>query len=292
MTHRPSFQRYQLDSSSDQYIASFRLATAVNTALAAQQPLVVTGEPGTGKTTLADSIALRLGWGKPLKFVTRSDHLARDCLYTFDSLRRLYDAQVHDERAKDPAVYVRYEALGEAILSPTPCVVVIDEIDKAPRDFPNDLLGILDKEKPSFSVRETGETHTAQHCERFVLITSNSERQLPEAFLRRCVYHHIEFPSRQELERIVSTKFDATKISERFVGAAVGRFEDVRKLRLEKRPSTGELLVWIKVLLAAGVSDKDVETKPLADLHPGTLAKLKGDLEELLKEGSCPPVAS
>lgn len=285
MADRPSFHQYPLDFKGDDYIPGRELATAVNTALAAEQPLIVTGEPGTGKTTLASSIGRRLGRGAPLKFVTRSDHQARDCLYTFDSLRRLYDAQVHEERARDPAAYVRYEALGEALLSPTPRVVVIDEIDKAPRDFPNDLLGVLEGEL-SFTVRETGETIPAKHRP-FVLITSNNERQLPDAFLRRCVYHHIEFPTKEVLQRIVRAKFDTDTISDSFIEAAVARFEKVRALRLEKTPATGELLVWVKVLLRAGVTQEDVEGKrPLAELHPGALVKLKGDLEEILRQGA------
>jgi MoxR-like ATPase len=293
MTVRNDFQRYRLDFEGDDYVASPALATAVNTALAAEQPLIVTGEPGTGKTALAASIARRLGWEAPLKFVTRSDHQARDCLYTFDGLRRLYDAQVHDERAKAPAAYVRFEALGLAVLSPAPRVVLIDEIDKAPRDFPNDLLGVLE-ETLSFSVRETGDTYTAKHRP-FVLITSNSERQLPEPFLRRCVYHHIDFPSVQDLERIVRARFDVGEISRDFVRAAVERFRAIRELPLEKPVSPGELLAWIRVLRRAGVREEDVagdKAKPLAELYPGVLAKMRGDLERLVNApAGGPPVA-
>lgn len=284
MTERYVFNRYAKgEVDGDTYIPCDDLATAVNTALAAEQPLVVTGDPGTGKTQLAASAAWRLGWGDVLKFVVRSDHLARDCQYTFDSLRRLYDAQVKDERAREPGRYVQWQALGEAFRSASPRVVLIDEIDKAPRDFPNDLLGILE-EKLEFEVRETGELVTAQKRP-LVVITSNSERQLPEAFLRRCVFHHIRFPDRKQLERILAARrFDGRAASAVLVQAALDRFEEIRRMRLEKLPATAELLVWIRVLLRAGLTEDEVARQPLSRLHLGTLVKLKSDVEALLRQ--------
>ncbi|XXY50218.1 MoxR family ATPase [Sorangium sp. So ce269] len=266
----------------DDYIPSKKLAVAVNTALAAEQPLLVTGEPGTGKTRLAASVARRLGWGEVLTFVARSDHQARDCLYSFDSLRRLHDAQVKSELASSSANYVRYEALGEAIRSPTPRVVLIDEIDKAPRDFPNDLLGVLEGEL-KFPVHETGETIKAQAGVRpFVIITSNREQPLPHAFLRRCVFHHIEFPNDEELRAIVRAKYSAKQISDSLLAAVLKLFREVRAADIEKRPATGELLAWVKVLLRAKVTEADVLKQRLADLYPGVLLKLDGDFKRVL----------
>ncbi|MCC6551908.1 MAG: MoxR family ATPase [Polyangiaceae bacterium] len=265
------------------YVASAGLAAAVNTALAAEQPLLVTGEPGTGKTALAASVARQLGLGAPLRFSTRSEHQARDCLYTFDSMRRFYDAQVRDPRAAEPSNYVRYQALGEAILSSEgPRVVLIDEIDKAPRDFPNDLLGVLDGEV-SFEVPEVGRRHAAAHRP-IVIITSNSERQLPDAFLRRCVFHRIEFPDEAQLARIVAARFDRGEIEERLVGAALRRLLELRRMGLEKPPSTGELLVWIQVLRRAGVTEERLARAPLSELYAGALVKLDVDLARV-REG-------
>lgn len=272
------FARYRPDGD-EAYIASPALAAAVNTALAAEQPLLVTGEPGTGKTTLADSVARQLGFGAVLKFATRSEHQARDCLYTFDSMRRFYDAQVEDPRAKDPAAYVRFEALGQAIRAESPRVVLIDEIDKAPRDFPNDLLNVLDGEV-QFEVHETGERFVAAHRP-VVIITSNSERPLPDPFLRRCVFHRIDPPTEALLRRIVRARFDPRELEQRFVDVALRRFSELRQMQLEKPPATGELLVWIRVLLRAGVGADDIERAPLADLHVGALIKLEADLRRL-----------
>ncbi|WP_437733614.1 AAA family ATPase [Sorangium sp. So ce1335] len=272
------FARYRADGD-EAYIASPELAAAVNTALAAEQPLLVTGEPGTGKTTLADSIARQLGYGPPLKFWTRSEHQASECLYRFDSMRRFYDAQVQDPRAKDPSNYVRYEALGEAIRSSRPRVVLIDEIDKAPRDFANDLLTVLDDEV-RFEVPEIGATFVAD-CRPVVVITSNSERPLPDAFLRRCVFHRIAFPDRAQLRRIVRARFDPAALEDRLIDAAIARFEELRAMDLEKPPATGELLVWIRVLLRAGIGVHEVETAPFARLSPGALVKLDADVLRL-----------
>lgn len=274
-----SFHRYPKEHERDCYIPSPALVTAVNTAFAVEQPLVVTGEPGTGKTMLAKSIALRMGW-KLHSFVTRSDHQARDCLYAFDALGRLYDAQVHDEKAKNKNQYIELRALGRAIAEGEPSVVLIDEIDKAPRDFPNDLLGVLE-ETLEFEVKETGEKHRYTHAERpFILITSNNERQLPDAFLRRCVYHHIDFPTPEELERILRARIDPKTLNEQLLKSALARFEAIRALPLEKKPATGELIAWVKVLIKTNTASKAVEESPLGDLFPGVLIKLENDLKE------------
>ena len=187
----PSDAAVQNRGETGRYLADPKLVTAVNTALAVEQPLLVTGEPGTGKTMLAWSIASELGLGPVLEFHTRSDNQARDTLYDFDYLLRFYHAQTRDARAENLESYIRWQALGEAIRSETPRVVLIDEVDKAPRDFPNDLLDELDRME--FRVPELGLICKSARRP-VVVVTSNSERQLPDPFLRRCIFHRIDVP--------------------------------------------------------------------------------------------------
>ena len=254
------------------YLADPQLVAAVNTALIVEQPLLVTGEPGTGKTALAWSVASELGLGHVLNFHTRSDHQARDTLYEIDHLLRFYHAQVHDDRATNPEHYVRWNALGEAIRSTSRRLVLIDEIDKAPRDFPNDLLNELDQME--FRVPELAIEVRAAHRP-VVIITSNSERQLPDPVLRRCVFHRIEFPDAPRLEAILTERLAHLALPDRLVSVAVRRFDEVRALPgLEKKPATGELIAWVKVLRATGISPEALERVPLADL-PSTAALLK-----------------
>lgn len=265
------------------YLADPELITAVNTALAVEQPLLITGEPGTGKTALAWSVASELGLGPPLTFFTRSDHQARDALYVFDNLQRFYAAQVGDPQAQNPELFVRYQALGEAIRSPTPRVVLIDEIDKAPRDFPNDLLNELDQME--FAVRETGQRFTAHHRP-IVIISSNSERQLPDPFLRRCVFHHIEFPSSEQLQQILRQRLVALRPEDNLVKIAVERFLELRELdSMEKRPATSELVTWVRLLLRAGLDPQLLENSPLSQLpYRGALIKTRHDLQALPRQ--------
>jgi MoxR-like ATPase len=258
------------------YLADPQLVSAVNTALIVEQPLLVTGDPGTGKTTLAWSVANELGLGPVLEFHTRSDHQARDVLYEIDHMLRFYHAQIRDERATRPEVYLKWNALGEAIRSPARRVVLIDEIDKAPRDFPNDLLDEIDRME--FHVPELGLRYKA--AERpVVVITSNSERQLPDPFLRRCVFHRIEFPDNSRLQQILVQRLGHLKLPERLIESAIRRFEEIRALPgLEKKPATAELIAWTKVLSANGVDAPQLERLSLTEL-PAKSALLKTDAD-------------
>jgi len=258
------------------YLADAKLATAVNTALAVEQPLLVTGEPGTGKTMLAWSVATELGLGPVLEFHTRSDNQARDTLYDFDYLLRFYHAQTRDPRAENLELYIRWQALGEAIRSPTPRVVLIDEIDKAPRDFPNDLLDELDRME--FRVPELGLVCTAAQRP-VVIITSNSERQLPDPFLRRCVFHRIDFPTGERLQAILRERLGHLDLADKLIDVATQRFQQIRQVPgLEKKPSTAELIAWVRVLHAAGIEPSALAQLRIAELpFPGTLTKSDQD---------------
>jgi len=266
------------------YLADPQLVAAVNTALIVEQPLLVTGEPGTGKTALAWSVATELGLGDVLDFHTRSDHQARDALYEMDHLLRFYHAQVKDERATQPELYIRWNALGEAIRSSSRRLVLIDEIDKAPRDFPNDLLDEIDQME--FQIPELAMRFRAT-LRPVVIITSNSERQLPDPFLRRCVFHRIEFPSADRLLAILMERQQHLGLSQRLAEAAVKRFEHIRALPgLEKKPATGELLAWVKVLRATQVDVPHLEASPIPDLPAtGALVKTEQDAQLLRSAG-------
>jgi MoxR-like ATPase len=248
------------------YIAEKGLSDAVNVALALGQPLLVTGEPGTGKTQLASSIAYELGLPSPLTFNTKTTSTARDLFYRYDSLRHFHDAQF---RKEDSPVenYITYEALGLAILlslkqeevnqflpeslqnkGPVRSVVLIDEIDKAPRDLPNDVLNEL--ESMSFTVKETGRIFSADQKYRPILVlTSNSEKNLPDAFLRRCVFYHISFPSTERLRDIVQSRLKLRgTFTPQMLEYAIRHFERIRELALKKKPATAEFLAWVRIL--------------------------------------------
>ena len=266
------------------YLADTELVTAVNTALAVEQPLLVTGQSGTGKTRLAWSIASELGLGNVLEFHTRSDHQAQDVLFSFDNLRRFYHATTNNPLAEDPRNYITYEPLGQAIkwTGDKPRLVLIDEIDKAPRDFPNDLLDEIDR--MTFTVPETNDQFTAT-VRPVVVITSNSERQLPDPFLRRCVFHEILFPPAQRLQEILQERLGHLNVSSALGAAATKRFLELRELSdLEKQPATGELIVWVKVLHQAGVDPAALESIALSQVpFQGAVIKTRHDRQVVAK---------
>lgn len=268
------------------YIAAPALRDAVNVAIALGQPLLLTGEPGTGKTQLAYSVAYELGLGEPFIFNTKTTSSARDLFYRYDSLAHFHDAQLGKKESVNVEDYITYEALGLAIIKSEEqrSVVLIDEIDKAPRDLPNDLLNEF--ETLSFSVRETGKQYSSSSENRPILIlTSNSEKNLPEAFLRRVVYYHIPFPDRETLKKIVRTRLPLSEsFTDGMLDAAIEHFTDIRENRgLRKRPATAELLAWIHILdqqeidLSGNIAD---QLSKLA-MSYAILAKNKDDLEKL-----------
>lgn len=269
------------------YLAAPDLVTAVNTAITVEQPLLVVGESGTGKTTLAESIANELG--KPLyKFYTRSDHRARDVLFVVDHLGRFYDAQVKHEAARSLHKYVQWQAMGKAIVeNDGDAVVLIDEIDKAPRDFPNDLLNELDRME--FTFPELRDEPFRASKRPIMVITSNNERQLPEPFLRRCVFHRIDFPQEPQLHAILRERLGHRRIEDALIQAATRRFIAFRDdtLHLEKKPATGELLTWVKMLGRAGIAPDRIESTPLRELpFLGTLVKNQSDFDAVRRSAA------
>lgn len=264
------------------YIATPALRNAVNVAITLGQPLLVTGEPGTGKTRLAYSVAHELNLGAPLVFNTKTTSVATDLFYRYDSIAHFRTAQFRREGDVDINDFIHYEVLGKAILlsmnQAQRAVVLIDEIDKAPRDFPNDLL--FELERFQFSVKESGQSYRAQSEYRpIVIMTSNSEKGLPDAFLRRCVYCHIPFPDRYDLERIVEAclQFDAAVFD---LPASVEHFEQIRQAELRKKPATAELLNWIYVLNQLQF-DWSNPNKEHLKLSYSVLAKSEEDLRRL-----------
>ncbi len=224
--------------------------------------MLLTGEPGTGKTRLAGNIAYQLGV-ELHEFHTKSQSVARDLFYSYESLRHFHDAQLKDKAELEVKDYVELEALGKAIANSDRegAVVLIDEIDKAPRDFPNDVLNEI--EQMRFTVKETKQSYEVENRENrpIVVITSNSEKNLPDAFLRRCVFYHIPFPEKDALMKIVNSRL---QLSENYQGAmleeAINHFEHIRKNKgLRKKPATAELLAWIHVLDKLGVEMHDKE---------------------------------
>ncbi len=262
-------------TSTDAYVATDDLTLAVNAAVTLERPLLVKGEPGTGKTELARQVAA--GLGLPLiEWHVKSTTRAQQGLYEYDAVSRLRDSQLGDARVHDVKNYIRQGKLWQAFAAPGRVVLLIDEIDKADIEFPNDLLQELDRME--FFVYETGETVRAQHRP-IVIITSNNEKELPDAFLRRCFFHYIRFPDAETLRRIVAVHHPGIK--EALLTAALTRFFEIRETPgLKKKPSTSEVLDWLKLLLAEDLSPEDLTRDPktlLPRLH-GALLKNEQDV--------------
>jgi MoxR-like ATPase len=257
----------------DKYIVSPALRDVVNVAIALGRPLLVKGEPGTGKTLLAHNIARALG-KKLLVWNVKSTSKAKDGLYVYDTVQRLNDSRFGTGDVSDIKRYIHLGQLGQAFASDEQVVLLIDEIDKADIEFPNDLLNELDE--MSFYIPETGETIRAKHRP-IVVITSNSEKELPDAFLRRCVFHYIEFPDPELMAEIVRVHFP--DLNRKLLKEVLARFYWLREIEgFRKKPSTSELLDWIQALLAGGITPEEVARElPFA----GALIKKEQDMEVL-----------
>lgn len=260
---------------SDQYVVSSELMSTVNIAVTLQKPLLIKGEPGTGKTMLAQAVADALQ-KRLIIWNVKSTTKAQDGLYVYDVVQRLYDSQFGGHGVDDIASYIKLGKLGEAFQSPEQVVLLIDEIDKADLEFPNDLLWELDQME--FYIPETRETIKAQQRP-IVIITSNAEKELPDAFLRRCVFHYIEFPDQPQMEQILRVHFG--DLERNLVRQTLAAFYWVRQLRdIEKKPSTSELVDWLRALIAGGV-DPDCITRDIP--FAGVLLKKDKDLRTLAR---------
>jgi MoxR-like ATPase len=260
----------------ESYVATTDLKVAVNAAIALERPLLVKGEPGTGKTVLAIEIARALN-APLLTWHVKSTTKAQQGLYEYDAVSRLRDSQLGDERVRDIANYIKRGKLWEAFTAPQRPVLLIDEIDKADIEFPNDLL--LELDRMEFFVYETGETIKAA-VRPIVVITSNNEKELPDAFLRRCFFHYIRFPDRETMEEIVEVHYPG--VQKALVRDALNVFYDIRETPgLKKKPSTSELLDWLKLLMAEDLPADALRAKDQAKLIPplaGALLKNEQDV--------------
>lgn len=260
-------------TSTSQYVASKELLASVNVAVALQKPLLIKGEPGTGKTMLAQAVAESLG-KKLVIWNIKSTTKAQEGLYVYDTIQRLYDGQFGEEGVDDIARYIKLGKLGEAFDSDEQVVLLIDEIDKADLEFPNDLLWELDQME--FYIHETKRTVKAKHRP-IVIITSNAEKELPDAFLRRCIFHYIDFPNAELMEEIVRTHYP--DVEEKLLKDAMEVFYWIRSIKdIRKKPSTSELIDWINALQIGGIpTDRLKEELPFI----GVVVKKDEDLETL-----------
>ena len=260
----------------EKYIATEDLRVAVNAALTLERPLLIKGDPGTGKTVLAEEVSAALGM-KLITWHIKSTTKAQQGLYEYDAITRLRDSQLGDERVKDVKNYINKGKLWEAFEQDERVVLLIDEIDKADIEFPNDLLQELDRME--FFVYETGETIKAAKRP-LVIITSNNEKELPDAFLRRCFFHYISFPDADTMQQIVNVHYP--DIKERLVKNALGSFYEVRDVPgLKKKPSTSELLDWLKLLMNEDIDPETLREQDAGKLIPplhGALIKNEQDV--------------
>lgn len=262
----------QFGGSTD-YVASQDLMRAVNIAIALEKPLLIKGEPGTGKTMLAQSVSRALNM-ELIIWNIKSTTKAQDGLYVYDVVQRLYDSQFGGEGVDDIKKYVKLGKIGEAFSSDKQVILLIDEIDKADLEFPNDLLWELDKME--FYIPETGETIKAKKRP-IVIITSNAEKELPDAFLRRCIFHYIEFPDERLMREIIKVHFP--ELENNIISQAIAAFYYIRGLRdIQKKPSTSEIIDWIQALTISGIPvDKITKEIPFA----GVILKKNEDLDAL-----------
>lgn len=261
-----------------EYVASEELMASVNIAMALQKPLLIKGEPGTGKTMLAEAVSKALG-KRLIIWNIKSTTKAQDGLYVYDTIQRLYDGQFGVEGVDDIARYIKLGKLGEAFDSDEQVVLLIDEIDRADLEFPNDLLWELDQME--FYINETKRTVKAKHRP-IVIITSNAEKELPDAFLRRCIFHYIDFPSKELMEEIVRVHFP--EVEEHLLKNAMEVFYNIRGIRdIRKKPSTSELIDWVNALQIGGISaDRIRGALPFI----GVVVKKDEDLELVRHDGS------
>jgi MoxR-like ATPase len=263
----------------DEYVATDDLRMAVNAAVALQRPLLIKGEPGTGKTMLAEQVAQAMGM-KLIQWHIKSTTKAQQGLYEYDAVSRLRDSQLGNDKVEDVGNYIKKGKMWEAFAADEQVVLLIDEVDKADIEFPNDLLVELDKME--FFVYETGESIKAKHRP-IIIITSNNEKELPDAFLRRCFFHYISFPDRGTMEKIVEVHYPGIK--GKMVQQAMDIFFDVRAIPgMKKKPSTSELIDWLKLLLSDDLPDEILKNHDASKAIPplyGALIKNEQDVHLL-----------